>query len=62
MIGYRRTLYVGVLVTLLGIVIATTLPQDYGVLAVVFVGMGAALFAKGYIGVKLDKKNSHGRK
>lgn len=62
MIGYRRTLYVGILVTLLGIIIATTLPRDYGVLAMVFVGVGAALFAKGIIGVTLDKKNGAGSK
>jgi len=47
MFGYRRTLFIGMIVIALGIVLSTTLSEKVGSLGIVFIAIGGLLFIIG---------------
>jgi hypothetical protein len=54
MIGYRRTLYIGMIVIALGIVLTTTLSEKVGSLGIVFIAVGGLFFIIGMLGKKRE--------
>lgn len=47
MFGYRRTLYIGMIMIALGIVFTTTLSEKVGSVGIVFIAIGGLLFIVG---------------
>lgn len=45
--GYKRTLFIGIVVIALGVVISTTLSESVGSLGTVFIAIGGLLFISG---------------
>ena len=54
MIGYRRILYIGMIVIALGIVLTTTLSEKVGSLGIVFIAVGGLFFIIGMLGKKKE--------
>ncbi len=54
MTGYKRTLYIGMIVIALGIVFKTTLSENLGSIGIVVIALGGLLFIVGMIRKKRE--------
>ena len=52
LIGYKKILFIGIIIIALGIVISTTMSKELGTLGIVFIAIGGFLFI-----VSMKKKN-----
>jgi len=62
MAGYRRILFIGALVTALGVVISTTSSERTGPLGTVFIAIGGGLFIAGMSRKKKEEGTGSGKR
>lgn len=60
MIGYRRILFIGMIVIALGIVLTTTLSEKVGSLGIVLIAVGGLFFIIGMLGKKREDADKGG--